>query len=144
MSTTMSNGTLILDDEVRADARELASKTQLRAVAGLTITLDDGAVIALPAHLAEFVGRILNALSHGPLTVSAIPRELTSTSAAGILAVSRPTLMKWVSEGALRSHRVGSHHRFDTSEVMALAQARRASREQAFAALRAMEESLNE
>lgn len=145
MSTTLlSSGTLLVDDGVRAEAQEFVDTAHDRTVAGLSIVLDDGTVVELPEHLAGFVGHVLHGLTRGPLSVGAIPAELTSTTAADILAVSRPTLMKWVGEGVLKSHKVGSHHRFDTGEVMALAKARRAMREQAFADLRALEDALEE
>lgn len=145
MSTALlSNGTILVDDGLRAEAQEFVDAAHDRTVAGLSIVLNDGTVVELPEHLAGFVGHVLHGLTRGPLNVGAIPAELTSTSAADILAVSRPTLMKWVRDGLLKSRKVGSHHRFDTGEVMALARARRAAREQAFADLRALEEALED
>ncbi|TQL55670.1 excisionase family DNA binding protein [Subtercola boreus] len=140
----MSNGTLLVDDGLRRDAGDFVESAQDRTVVGLSATLSDGSVVALPASLATFVSQVLRGLTHGPVSVTAIPTELTSTSAAELLAVSRPTLMKWVKEGTLSSRMVGSHHRFDTREVMARAQARRAAREEAFADLRALEEALDD
>ncbi|PPF77073.1 DNA-binding protein [Subtercola sp. Z020] len=143
-STLTPNGTLLVDDSLRSEARGFVDAADDRTIVGLSAELSDGSTVELPADLTAFVGLMLSGLTRGPLSVTSIPAELTSTAAAELLAISRPTLMKWVKEGALNSHRVGSHHRFETREVMALAQARRAARADAFVALRALEDALHE
>jgi excisionase family DNA binding protein len=45
--------------------------------------------------------------------------------AAAILGVSRPTVVRWASNGQLTDHKVGAHHRFDRAEVEKLRDARR-------------------
>ena len=54
-----------------------------------------------------------------------MPKELTTTAAAKLLGVSRPTLMKWVGEGRLASHKVGRHTRFESEDVLRLKEQRR-------------------
>jgi excisionase family DNA binding protein len=76
--------------------------------------------------------------------VPAVPADMTSATAASILGVSRPTLMKLVNEGLLPSHQVGQHHRFTHADVTALAEVRRADRLEAFAQLRELDEALEE
>ncbi|MEB0265077.1 TA system antitoxin ParD family protein [Cryobacterium sp. 10I5] len=68
--------------------------------------------------------------------------EMTSTTAASVLGVSRPTLMKIVNEGLLPSHKVGAHHLFKPADVAKLAEVRHADRLDAFAKLRELDEAL--
>ena len=74
----------------------------------------------------------------------AAPTEMTSTTAADALGVSRPTLMKLVNDGLLPSRKVGAHHRFTHADVTALAEARRADRLAAFAQLRELDDALED
>lgn len=59
------------------------------------------------------------------LTLGSMPKELTTTAAAKLLGVSRPTLMKWVGEGRLASHKVGRHTRFKSDDVLRFKKQRR-------------------
>ena len=59
------------------------------------------------------------------MTLGSMPKELTTTAAAKLLGVSRPTLMKWVGEGRLASHKVGRHTRFESEDVLRLKEQRR-------------------
>lgn len=65
----------------------------------------------------------------------ATPREVTTSTAAAMLGVSRPTLMKMVKDGLLPSRKVGTHTRLLSSDVLAAKKARRARERAAFAAL---------
>lgn len=69
----------------------------------------------------------------GTVTIGAVPEVLTTSAAAGILGISRPTLMKMINEGAIPSHMVGTHHRLRVDDVFAALFARRARERAAFA-----------
>lgn len=138
--TALNNGTLLVDEDLRAEATQFVEDAHDRVVVGVSLTFDDGSTVVLPSDLSGFVSHTLHGLSHGAVSVAATPPELTSTNAADLLGVSRPTLMKMVKDGVLQARRVGSHSRFDTIEVIALSKSRRADREAAFADLRAWEE----
>ena len=140
----LANGTVLLDEEVRQSAEDFITESHDRDIARVSITLEDGATLDLDETLSELVQFFLRNLPTGSMNVQRVPEELTTTSAAGILGVSRPTLMKMVKEGKLSSHLVGSHHRFKHSDVSALNTARRAERAEAFARLREIDESLEE
>lgn len=74
--------------------------------------------------------------SSGEVTIGRIPEDLTSTTAADILGVSRPTLMKWVREGEIDAFKVRSHTRFKRDEVFRLKNKRAEERRKAFQDLR--------
>jgi excisionase family DNA binding protein len=75
---------------------------------------------------------------------SDVRAEMSSSSAARVLGVSRPTLMKLVNDGLLPSRKSGSHHWFSREAVERLAEIRHAERSQAFAELRELDEALEE
>ena len=68
-----------------------------------------------------------------------MPEKLSSTSAAELLGVSRPTLMKWAKEGRINSFKVGTHTRFNRDDVLALKRSMEKNRNDAFEELRAFE-----
>lgn len=90
----------------------------------------------------RLVAQVLEAIAlQGSVMIARIPDELTSTAAADLLSVSRPTLMKWVQEGKLPSFKVGSHTRFRRTDVEELKAKREQDRLAAFDALRAFDEA---
>ena len=68
-----------------------------------------------------------------------MPEELTSTSAADILGVPRPTLMKWAKENQINSFKVGTHTRFKRDDVFALKRHLEKRKNDAFEKLRSFE-----
>ena len=70
------------------------------------------------------------------MTIRSMPDELTTTVAADLLGVSRPTLMKMIKEGELRSREVGTHRRIRSRDALELRDKRDASRKAAIARLR--------
>lgn len=91
---------------------------------------------ALPPEIGRVLQQVLETMSRGgTITVSAIPDELTTTTAAQILDISRPTLMKMIRSGQIPSHQVGSHHRLRSDDVFAALRERRARERAALAAL---------
>lgn len=99
---------------------------------------------ALPNELAEIVQAALDIIARGgTVTIGAIPKELTTTAAAEMLDVSRPTLMKLLKEGALPSHKVGSHTRVRAHDVIAYRERKRGEQRTALADLRAFEDEIS-
>lgn len=106
----------------------------------LTLLGADGEDLHLPEPVGDVLVRALRALSmHGQVSVAGMPEQLTSTEAADALGVSRPTLMKWMSQGRIAGTKVGTHTRFARHEVLRLREERRAERIRAFEALREAE-----
>lgn len=95
---------------------------------------------ALPPEIGRVLQHVIAVMaSGGSVTVSSVPKELTTSIAAEILGVSRPTLMKMITEGKVPAHRVGSHHRLHADDVFAELRARRERERAAFAALLELE-----
>lgn len=94
----------------------------------------------IPAEVGRILQQVLDAMATGgTVTVSSTPEELTTSSAAAILGISRPTLLKMVTDGKIPAHRVGSHTRFHAEDVMVERSQRRARERAAFEALRELE-----
>lgn len=76
--------------------------------------------IELPAGAVALLSDILSAMARGQ-SVTLIPenKELSTVQAAEILNVSRPYLIKLLSEGSIPYHKVGSHRRIQLRDVLA-------------------------
>ena len=95
----------------------------------------------LPHELAALVERIIGAVARGQtVTVGTVPAEMTTSSAAALLGISRPTLMRMIQEGSIPAHRVGSHHRLRSQDVFATLRSRREREREALAALLDLED----
>ena len=64
-----------------------------------------------------------------------VMEAFTTTQAATMLGLSRPTLMMLIDSGELAHAKVGTHHRIPAQALATLRRARRAAREQAAKAL---------
>ena len=76
--------------------------------------------LILPAGAVALLMDILEAMAAGR-GISLIPEnaELTTVEAAEVLNVSRPYLIKMLTEGALPYRKVGKHRRIRMEDVMA-------------------------
>jgi excisionase family DNA binding protein len=76
--------------------------------------------LELPAGAVALLMDILDAMAAGR-GISLIPEnaELTTVQAAEVLNVSRPYLIKLLTEGALPHRKVGKHRRIRMEDVMA-------------------------
>lgn len=135
MTVLLTNGTVFVDDELRAQAADLVRSAQAPGGLGLALAREDATCTPLPSDLSTLLLQVLAGLARGPVSVSALPDELTTTVAAELIGVSRPTLMKMVREGALASRQAGSHTRVRTADVLALRRVRARERREAFEAL---------
>lgn len=108
-----------------------------------TLRVDQDGRIAqpIPVEVGRILQQVLEVVANGgTVTISSTPQELTTSSAAAILGVSRPTLLKMVGDGRIAAHRVGTHTRFRADDVFAERRARRARERAAFEALRQLED----
>ncbi len=135
-SELLTRGTIALDGRLEAEARYLLAAVAESRVAQVTLTLDDGGHVEVDPELAQTLLDILDRATQGPVTVSTLPEQLTSSAAADMLGVSRPTLMKLVDQQRLPVTRVGSHARFATRDILELKVERDARRSAAFDELR--------
>lgn len=79
-----------------------------------------------------------------PITISTLPREITTTTAASMLGITRPTLMKHVRNGRINAHKVGSHHRLLSRDVLSFRDELKEEKRQAVFALMDLESELEQ
>lgn len=135
-ATVLANKQIVVSDAT-ADA---AQRVEVPRGATVALRAPSGDEVMLPGDVQELILRVLESLVHdGSVSVGRLPQQLTSTVAAEVLGVSRPTLMKWAREGVIDSFKVGSHTRFHRDEVARVVHERRVQRRAAFDELRELE-----
>ena len=98
---------------------------------------------ALPPELSQLIRRVLEAIATGQtVTLQTLPEELSTTTAARELGISRPTLMKMIHNGEIAAHKVGSHHRLKRDDVRAVRRAQLARQREALDELLQLEDGL--
>ncbi|KAF0848649.1 helix-turn-helix domain-containing protein [Nocardia caishijiensis] len=140
----------ISDNEV-AEARTFISDVEqangsrpTAGSAGITVALETGASVEMPAGLTALISQVLDLVARGcTVTVGSVPNEVTTTVAARMLDISRPTLVKLIREGRIPAHKVGSHTRLKTADVLSHRDSQRAEQRAAFDDLRAFEDDLH-
>ena len=122
--------------DLRAAAKSVIEEADDRSLEEVTIVLDDGQTVRLPDRLSKFIVDIIESAAAGSaLTTTSMPDELTTTVAANIIGVSRPTLMKMVTRKELPSRKVGTHTRLLRDDVLRFRRARQEQRAVSVAAL---------
>ncbi|HEY8719148.1 helix-turn-helix domain-containing protein [Pengzhenrongella sp.] len=76
--------------------------------------------LRLPRESAKKVLALLDAEQSVGAVVIPAKQEFTTTEAAKILGMSRPTLMKLIGRGRVDFRMVGKHHRIPASAIQAL------------------------
>ncbi|WP_313096117.1 helix-turn-helix domain-containing protein [Corynebacterium variabile] len=138
MSITVSDQTILMTPE------------EQRSAAAYITTLDGDASVfqtaggrKLPPEINAVISKVLHAIKEDlPISISTLPREVTTTTAASMLGITRPTLMKHVRAGQLPSHMVGSHHRLFSRDVLAFREELKEEKRQAVFALMDLENEL--
>lgn len=93
----------------------------------------DGEEVEVPAALFNVLRQIAAMLAQGDgVAVSAISRELSTTEAARALGMSRPTVVRLMDTRQLPSHRVGTHRRVLTQDVLAFRRQQMQQRRKAY------------
>lgn len=133
MTVMLTTETITIDDD---DVR-LAAETPQPQGATLVLKGPTGTEFELPPRIQRMLmATLASVAANGEAVVGRLPAELTSTVAADILGVSRPTLMKWAREGRIEGFKVGSHTRFKREDVQRLHAERKKEQAEAFEALR--------
>ena len=128
---------LQVESSVRSEAVALVEDAHDRQFGGVSVTLEDGSIRQLPAGLANIIGHVIESIAaDGTLTTGSLPEELTTTTAAHAIGVSRPTLMKLIARGDLPATKVGTHTRLRRSDVIEYRSKARDSRRLAVEQLR--------
>jgi excisionase family DNA binding protein len=140
MATEIAGNRRLLTTEQEAGLARNVLETLSGADGVLSVSRGQGAQERLPREIGVLLQQVLEAVATGAsVTVMAIPREVTTSTAAAMLGVSRTTVMKLVRDGSLPSHKVGSHTRLAASDVLAARQERQARERAAFALLLELE-----
>ena len=91
--------------------------------------------LSLPRTIAEKVLALLDAERTTGAVVVPVKELFTTTEAATMLGLSRPTLMKLIESGEIDHVKVGTHHRVPAAALLQYQRARTARRGQAAQAL---------
>lgn len=125
---------------ISEETAQLAKRARIPQGARLTIQSPDGHHIAIDEDLQVMLLRVLQGVGEaGSVRIGPIPNELTSSEAAELLGISRPTMVKLARGGEVDFYEVGSHIRFHRDDILALRSERENRRRQAFEELRAFE-----
>ena len=91
--------------------------------------------IELPAAIHQVLTQVVAALHAGKaVTVAPQSMTLTTQQAADLLGVSRPTIVRLITDGQLPAERVGNRHRLLLDDVLTYREARRQRQHDALAA----------
>lgn len=142
MTVLLTNGTVFIEEHLREQAADLVRRAPDPDSVEFIVTDPEGSRTAVSADLSAFLMQVLRGLARGRVSVDTLPEELTTTVAAELVGISRPTLMKLVRSGELPSRQVGSHTRLSTSDVLALRRVRARDRREALKALRELDKEL--
>lgn len=122
----------VLPPEDRANLVRLAHElTAATAPARAKLVGPDGSQIELPEELYEVLREAVSALSQG-MAISIAPHNtmLTTQEAADILNISRPTLVRLLTDDAIPYTRRGRHRRIMLRDVLDYSERTRVQRRQ--------------
>lgn len=125
-----------------ASASRIASL--IHAGQGLRLSPEgDATPIELPHAAVQLLLRLLSEMARGnAVTVIPFHAELTTQSAADVLGVSRPFIIKQIESGALRHRMVGKHRRILFRDLMEYKHKMEADRDRALGDLAAESQRL--
>jgi excisionase family DNA binding protein len=120
------------DPDALADVRPASAPHPCPALVG-----PDGTAIPLPTEVYEALRGIVQALRCGnAVTIAVHGTELTTGEAAGLLGVSRPTLVKLLDSGKIPyTQPAGLHRRVQVADVMDYRNHRNQARSEGLAAM---------
>jgi len=141
VTTDLDRDVLVVDDADRRAAEDAVEDQGRTPTGKLAFVTDDGHVEPLPDRVNQVLLGVLRNLANGRATsVQPLPDELTTTVAAAELGISRPSLMKLVKTGGIPAHKVGTHTRLRTADVLDFKRRRLAEQRRAFDELRELED----
>ncbi|MBH0008069.1 helix-turn-helix domain-containing protein [Salinibacterium sp. SWN1162] len=127
--STVARSSVTITDELRAEAVEVVAEVGDEKFSGVTITTETGRSIQLPAGFAELLDSVVHRVQQGGRVVlESMPELLTTSNAADVLGVSRPTLVKLITDGKLPAVNRGTHRRVRWSDLSEFKQARETAR----------------
>ena len=135
-ATLSSSSTIVLSTEDTAAFEAL----RMPEDADIAVLDKNGNQVDLPKRVQTTVLAAIRALTEsGEVAITRMPEQLTSTSAADVLGISRPTLMKWARAGRIDSFKVGTHTRFHRDDILSLKRQLAKEQDEALERLRSFE-----
>ncbi|WP_455352374.1 helix-turn-helix domain-containing protein [Streptomyces sp. SYSU K217416] len=118
-----------------AEVFDFASeKVKRRAAEGdphLRLCAADGTGVELPATLVDALLAMAELFAAGKaVAVTAVGDTLSTTEAAELLGVSRPTVVRWLEEGRIPYDQPGKHRRVKLVDLVRYRARRRAEQQQ--------------
>jgi excisionase family DNA binding protein len=143
LSSTPDRDVLVADSVERRQAHAFVENVPSSMLDTFTAQTRSGQV-SVPSELSTVLRKVVEVLaSGGTVTIGSLPEDLTTTVAAEQLGISRPTLMKMIRAGDIPAHKVGSHTRLKSADVLGFRRARLEAQRKAFDELRALEAELD-
>lgn len=123
-----------------ADLQQLRS-VSVPATSTLVVRSAGGEEQAIGPRIQKLIFDALQSIAaNGSVRIEQVPDELTTTTAAHMLGVSRPTLMKWIAAGDLPSFKRGSHTRLLREDIQEFLMERETAQSEQLHALREFDE----
>ncbi len=142
-SLLLAGNDLVIEKEAHVESQRILQSSKDVDRIQFLVDLEDGRQVALSRSTSALLEAVLHvAAKGGKVTFTTLPSEMTTAAAAALLGISRPTLMKKISDKEIPAHKVGSHTRVKTDDLMKFKAARNAKQKKVFADLRKMSEVL--
>jgi excisionase family DNA binding protein len=132
MSSTLRERTVLPPDDPSDLARFARGLIDVKAPARAKLVGPDGAQIEIPEDLYGVLRDVVSALSQG-MAISIAPHNtmLTTQEAADLLNISRPTLVRLLSDGEIPYTMRGRHRRVLLRDILAYSERTRSERRRA-------------
>ncbi len=142
-SLLLAGNDLVIEKEAHVESQRIVQSSKDVDRIQCLVDLEDGRQVALSRSTSALLAAVLHvAAKGGKVTFTTLPSEMTTAAAAALLGISRPTLMKKIRDKEIPAHKVGSHTRVKTDDLMKFKAARNAKQKKVFADLRKMSEVL--
>ena len=149
-ATTLAATALQLSEAAnRKGSPEHASLTSLLALLSevdhgeVRLVVNNAGSVPVPSLVIDLLRQVSAILDRGDgVVVSEVARELTTSEAARMLGVSRPTLISLIDKGEIKSHKVGTHRRVALGDVLTYRRRRISQQREAYEALMAEQDDL--
>jgi excisionase family DNA binding protein len=129
MATTLRERTVLPPDDPADLARFARGLTDVQAPARARLVGPDGSQIDIPEDLYGVLRDVVDALSQGlAITIAPHNTMLTTQEAADLLNISRPTLVRLLTDGEIPHTMRGRHRRVLLRDVLDYSENTRAER----------------
>lgn len=135
---TLVNDSVIIDELTREEAIELVKEARDLPMEGLHVVIGNETIAVPPGLTGLLIHVVKHAAQGGVLTVRTTPEEVSTTVAAEMLGISRPTLMKLIASGVFAARQVGSHKRLKSVDVLRYRSSKLDAQKAAFGEIREM------